>query len=138
MWKKVDFWIDFSGFFRNVDPSFLLVLPSVRKVNCRKTNKRKKKRRKGTVKERKHCCLTLTRLSGCHAEQARGGFFDVDSEGQKIDKNRALDAQGPKKLPRRARKYRVSGIDGPRAASRAVKDLKETREKRHKGTCDWV
>ena len=47
-------------------------------------------------------------------------------------KNRPLDAQGPKKSARPARKYPVSGIDGPRAASRAVKDLKETRKQGHK------
>ena len=34
----------------------------------------------------------LTRLRA--AAQARGGFFDVDSKGQKVDKNRALEPQG--------------------------------------------
>ena len=61
-------------------------LPSVRKVTCRKTTKRKEKEKeKGTVQDREHALRMLTRLRA--AAQARGGFFDVDLEGQKIDKN---------------------------------------------------
>ena len=46
-------------------------LPSVRKVNCRKTNKRKKKRRKETMKERKHSLRIPTRRSGSQAGPGR-------------------------------------------------------------------
>ena len=47
-------------------------LPSVRKVNCRKTNKKEEKEKeKGTVQDREHACRILTRLRA--AEQARGG-----------------------------------------------------------------
>ena len=46
MWKKIDFRIDFRFCFEMLGAVFLLVLPSVRKVNNRKTTKRKEKRKK--------------------------------------------------------------------------------------------
>ena len=47
------------------------------------------------------------------AEQARGGFFDVDSEDQKIDKNRALEPQGPKKSLRPVVGWCARWLAGP-------------------------
>ena len=45
-------------------------------------------------------------------------FFDADLEGQQIDKNRALEPQGPKMVLRVFAKPGVSGLDGPRAAAK--------------------
>ena len=44
-------------------------------------------------------------------------FFDVASGSQKIDKNRALEPQGPKKVQRPLVAHKPRGIDGPRAVA---------------------
>ena len=68
-------------------------------------------------------------------------FFDADLEGQKINKNRALDAQGPKKVLRVVARWSQGGrfpasmaLGPPRARSR----IKRNEETRKQGTCDWV
>ena len=62
----------FSEFYRNFGVAILPYLPSVRKVNCRKTNKKEEKEKeKGTVQEKEHALPSLTRSRA--AEQARGG-----------------------------------------------------------------
>ena len=121
---------------RLVFPRFLLIfgspagayLPSVRKVNCRKTTKRKEKEKeKGTVQDREQCCPSLTRSRA--AAHARGGFFDVDSEGQKIEKNRTLEPQGPKKVQR---PFAGTSLGGSMAPGRRP-IIKEIRGKKDQG-----
>ena len=56
-------------------------------------------------------------------------FFDVDLEGQKIDKNRALEPQGPKKVQRGFAAYEPRGVGGPRAAA----NYQENRRKKAHG-----
>ena len=107
-------------------------LPSVRKVNCRKTNKRKKKWRKGTKKEPSNANTPL-------GQPSRPGA-DFSMSVWRVKKSIKIEPwtlKGRKSRhePSPSSRFPASmALGPPRARSR----IKRNEETRTQGTCDWV